>query len=71
MNLEKKTLVQKKEKISLPGKLVATDIIPLINRAWAKSFVRKDKNRVAVADGGWNLYNRNLLLDPTIRATMT
>ena len=62
MTLEKRTLVQKKEKMSLPGKLVATDIIPLINRTWAKSFARKDKNRVAIAARGWNPYNRNLLL---------
>ena len=57
--------------MSLPGKLVATDLIPLINRAWERSFARKEKNQVAIADRGWNPYNRILLLDPSIRATMT
>ena len=70
MTLEKRTLVQKKEKMRLACKLVATDIIPLINRARVKSFARKDKNQVAIAGRGWNPYNLNLLLDPTIRATM-
>ena len=58
--------------MSLPGKLVATDIMPLIrNRAWSQSFARKEKNQVAIADRGWNPYNRILLLDPSVRATMT
>ena len=51
--------------MSLPGKLVATDLIPLINRAWKRSFARKEKNQVAIADRGWNPYNRILLLDPS------
>jgi len=71
MTFEKRNLVQKREQMSLPGKLVATDIIPMINRAWTKSFARKEKNKVAIADRGWNPFNRILLLDPTIRATMT
>ena len=71
MTSEKRKLVQAKEKMSLPGKLVATDLIPLINRAWSKSFARKEKNKIAIADRGWNPYNRILLLDPSIRATMT
>ena len=71
MTSEKRNLVNKKEQMSLPGKLVATDIMPLINRAWARSFARKEKNQVAIADRGWNPYNRIPLLDHSIRATMT
>ena len=71
MTSEKRKLVRKKEQMSLPGKLVATDLIPLINKAWLKSFARKDKNKIAIAERGWNPYNRCLLLDATIRATMT
>lgn len=71
MTSEKRKLVQAKEKMILPGKLVATDLIPLINRAWSKSFARKEKNKIAIADRGWNPYNMILLLDPSIRATMT
>ena len=71
MTAEKRKLLQEKEKMSLPGKLVATDLLPLINRAWSKSFARKEKNKVAIAERGWNPYNRVLLLDPSIRATMT
>ena len=51
--------------------LQPTDIIPLINKAWKQSFARVEKNRNAIADRGWNPLNRNLLLDPSIRATMT
>ena len=71
MTSEKRNLVTKKEQMSLPGKLLSTDIIPLINRAWAKSFARKEKNQLAITNRGWNPYNWILLLDPTIRATMT
>ena len=62
--------VQEKEKMSLPGKLVATDLIPLINRAWSKSFARKNKNKIAIAKRGWDPSNRILLNDSYIRITM-
>ena len=51
--------------------LQPTDLIPLINKAWKQSFARVDKNRNAISSRGWNPLNRNLLLDPLIRQTMT
>jgi len=47
------------------------DTIPLVNVSWEKSFARVDKNKNDIADRGWNPLNRNLLLFPEIRATMT
>ena len=51
--------------------LQTTDLIPLINKAWKQSFARVNKNRNAISSRGWNPLNRNLLLDPLIRQTMT
>ena len=51
--------------------LVATDIIPMVNFAWDRSFVRVDKNLKAIADRGWGPLNYALLNDPQIQATMT
>jgi len=48
-----------------------TDLIPLINIAWNKSFARKSTNKKAIALRGWNPLNYYLLLDPELRATMT
>ena len=47
-----------------------TDIVPMINYAWAHSFANVKGNKKAICDRGWNPFNRNLLLDPTIRTTM-
>ena len=43
----------------------------LINQAWDKSFVRVEKNKNAISDQGWNPLNKCLLLDQTLRSTMT
>jgi hypothetical protein len=50
--------------------LVKTDIIPLINGSFPGSFGNRLTNKKALAERGWNPYNRNLLLHPTIRATI-
>ena len=70
MTKAKQQLLEYKTKHENPT-LQPTDIIPLINKAWKQSFARVDKNRNAIADRGWNPLNRNLLLDSSIRATMT
>jgi hypothetical protein len=51
--------------------IVPSDIIPIINYAWKKSFARVDKNKKAIAERGWFPYNRNLLRNEELRATMT
>lgn len=45
-------------------KLEATDIIPLVNKAWAKSFVRVESNKKAIANRGWYPPTKNILTDP-------
>ena len=48
-----------------------TDLMPLINIAWDKSFARNHQNKKAIVDRGWNHLNYNLLTEPDLRATMT
>ena len=38
-----------------------SDLILLINITWNKLFAHIDKNRKAIVDRGWGLYNRNIL----------
>ena len=46
-------------------------IIILVNYAWLCSFARSGSNQTAIADRGWNPLNRALLLEKTLRSTMT
>ena len=50
---------------------MATGMISLIKRIWKRSFAKEEKNPVVIANYGWNLYNYILLLDISIRATIT
>ena len=54
-----------------PPQLTATDIIPLVNKAWNASFARVDSNKKAIAERGWGPCNRNLLLYKEIQHTVT
>ena len=68
----KQNLLEMKDSIGMQNAgMIDTDLMPLINEAWEKSFARVDKNRNAIADRGWNPLNKALLLDPTLRSTMT
>ena len=67
----KQKLLEKKELLGLPPSLTDTDMMPIINYAWNRSFARVDKNQQAITDRGWNPLNRALLIDNDIRATMT
>ena len=49
----------------------STDTIPLVNKAWDVSFARVEKNKKAIYERGWFPFNRNLLLHPDIRTSMT
>ena len=51
--------------------LLPTDIIPLINTAWVNSFSEVESNKKAIAERGCFLYNRNLLMQEQLRATIT
>ena len=69
---EKQKLLEYKDTIGLQNDgIVYTDFMPLVNRAWAESFARVDKNRNAISKRGWNPLNKALLLDPSLRSTMT
>ena len=48
-----------------------TNLMPLINIAWEKSFARIHQNKKAIVERGWNPLNYNLLTEPDLRATMT
>ena len=67
----KMDIVSKKEQLSLPPSIEPFEIIPIINAAWPLSFGRVVTNRQAISDRGWNPFNRSLLLNNKIRATMT
>ena len=47
------------------------EIIPLINTAWAQSFTRPSSNKKVIAERGWNPLNCKILLNNTLRTTMT
>ena len=67
----KAEIVRRKENLSLPTTIEPYEIIPIVNVAWRESFGVVEKNRKAIRDRGWWPYNKNLLLHPKIRATMT
>ena len=67
----KNNLLALKEKLQMPSSLVPTDILPLINYAWKRSFARVRTNSKAIAERGWFPYNRNIMTFPEIRETMT
>ena len=72
MTKAKQDLVALKDSLGLQNEgIVDTDLMPLINRAWDKSFARVEKNKNAISDRGWNPLNKCLLLDQTLRSTMT
>ena len=72
MTREKQNLLEFKDTIGLQNNGIKdTDLMSLVNRAWAKSFTRINKNRNAISDRGWNPLNKALLLEPSLRSTMS
>ena len=59
----KRALVLFKMRMGLPPKITKTDIVPLCNRAFAKSFAEVPSKRHAIAERGWNTLNRALLFN--------
>ena len=47
-------------------KFSPTDVIPLVNKAWEKSFARKDCAMRAIIQRGWNPLNYVLLDHPKL-----
>lgn len=46
-----------------------SDVIPLVNYAWADSFARIASNKRAICQRGWNPLNQAILLHPDILKT--
>lgn len=67
--IEKEKLITFKTRHGMPCNLQKSDIIPIINKAWANSFAIVDSNKSAIAERGWNPPNSALLFHPDILAT--
>ena len=65
----KMALVLLKMIMVLPLTFTKTYIVPLCNRAFAKSFVDVPANRHAIADRGWNPLNQALLFNTEVLKT--
>ena len=63
---EKDALMYWKRSHGLAEVIENYDIIPLVNRAWDKSFARKDTNMKAIRMSGWNPCNMALLTNEEI-----
>jgi hypothetical protein len=66
-----KILTQRESNMISDIGIMPTDIMVIVNQAWDKSFARVHTNKKAIAERGWFPYNRILLDDPDLRATMT
>ena len=55
--------------MGLSSDIEKSDILPLINLIWPRSFGRRNTNQQAISDCGWNPLNRRLLTDPEILKT--
>ena len=49
--------------------LLRTDVIPIVNYAWKRSFAKERTNLKAISDRGWGPLNRILLSHPEIKST--
>jgi hypothetical protein len=63
----KSNLVKFKIQHNIPIALTGSDIIPLVNIAWDKSFANVTTNQKAIAERGWGPLNYNLLLHKEIQ----
>ena len=66
----KQELIELRKKLGLPVKFKTSDVIPLLNKAWADSFGGASKTKKALADRGWNPLNMALLKNPDVTATI-
>ena len=71
MTKAKDELLSFKESIGLSNGLTPTDMAPIINGAWNKSFARVGMNKNTISYQGYNPLNRAMLLNEELRVTMT
>ena len=67
----KRKIVQNNQTHTVPPYIYPHNIIRIINSGWADSFANKRTNQNAISERGWYLYNRNLMMNPGLRSTMT
>jgi len=65
----KEELMSAKEKRFMSAKFLPTDRIPIVNKAWAKSFANVAFGRKALVERGWNPLNRALLKNKEVMDT--
>ena len=56
-----------KDKDDNEKKFYPTDVVPLVNTAWEKSFARSDQTKKAVMERGWSPLNYVLLDHPKVK----
>jgi len=61
LTVEKQKLLEQKAKLLMESRIDRHDAVGLVHRAWEKSFAKKDSNKRAIAERGWNPLNYNLL----------
>ena len=61
LTVEKQKLLEQKAKLQLDTRIERHDVVGLVHRAWEKSFAKKESNKRAIAERGWNPLNYNLL----------
>ena len=65
----KEELMAAKDKRFMASKFLPTDIIPIINKAWARSFANVAYGKKALAERGWNPLNIALLTNKDVLDT--
>jgi hypothetical protein len=69
LNSAKQDLVKLKKNLHMSINFSSTDVMPLLNKAWAESFGDIEHVKSALATTGWNPLNRNCLLLPEVLKT--
>ena len=68
---EKQNIVDKNQTHSMSPYIYPHDIIRIVNVEWPQSFGNTKTNRQAISARGWFPYNRRLMMEPGLRATIT
>jgi len=67
LTLEKQLLLEKKQEMRLDYKIEKHDVVGLVHCAWLYSFDKRDSNKKAISERGWNLLTYNLLDHPELK----
>jgi hypothetical protein len=62
--LENQLLLEKKQEMRLDYKIEKHDVVGLVHHAWLYSFDKRDSNKKAISERGWNPLTYNLLDQP-------